>query len=94
MNVTVRNAVKESKGKMYNELLDEHVEEVRAQGYEVEFGKIGLRTTYAMIYTEDHDIEFVGYTFIKNMTYYNEVTGKLKALQQAIARKDIAAEER
>lgn len=63
--------------------------QLNSEGYTVEFGNIGIRTTYALIYTKDHEEEIVGYTFVKDMRYYKENVGKLKALQQAIARKDI-----
>lgn len=56
-------------------------------GYDIEFGHIGKKTTYCMLTKGDEEI--VGYTFIRNTRYSNENVGKLKSLQQAIARKEI-----
>lgn len=62
---------------------------LKEEGLSVEFGKIGIHTTYALIHNNDNSKEIVGYTFLKDMKYYKENVGKLKALQQAIIRKDI-----
>lgn len=56
-------------------------------GYELTFGHIGKKTTYCMMVKGDEEI--VGYTFIRNLKYLNENVGMLKALQQAIARKEV-----
>lgn len=78
--------LRETKTQETNTLLEDNIAEVHAQGFEIEFGHIGQKTTYAMIYNEDHSIEIVGYTFIKDTRFYIENVGKLRALQQARAR--------
>ena len=59
---------------------------LKEEGYEISFGNIGLKSTYCLLSKGDDEI--VGYTFIKNLKYKNNNIGTLKALQQAIARKD------
>lgn len=65
-------------------------EEITGKGYSVEFGQIGKKTTYCLLSKDDEEI--VGYTFIQNTKYLNEKVGKLKALQQAISRKELRDE--
>ena len=87
----VKNYLKESRTKEVDTTLDSLVSELESEGYEVIFGKIGLRTTYVLLKKDDDEI--VGYTFLKDMKFYKENVGRLKALQQAIARKKIAEDE-
>lgn len=87
----VKNYLKESRTKEVDNALESLLKELELEGYEVEFGKIGLRTTYALLIHGDSEI--VGYTFLKDMKFYKENVGKLKALQQALARKKIAEAE-
>lgn len=69
--------------------IDELMAHVSELGYAVEVGTIGKKTTYALLYKEDSDEEIVGYTFVKNSKYMNANVGVLKALQQALARKEM-----
>lgn len=84
----IRNIVKKNREEEVLREIDSTVRELEKQGFLVEFGKIGKKTTYCLIYNEVNDVEYLGYTFIVNMKYYNENVGKLKALHQAIARKE------
>lgn len=86
----ISNHIKNSRSQEIQATIDSILDTLHSEGFEVEIGNIGARTTYALIHTEDHSIEYLGYTFIKDMKYFNPTTGKLKALQQAIARKEIA----
>lgn len=85
----IKTIVRESKAKETTDLLDTLLNTLASEGLTVEFGKIGVRTTYALIHNEDNSIETVGYTFLRDMKYFNETVGKLKALQQAIARREV-----
>ena len=89
----IKSYVRESRGQEVNTLLDNSIKELQKDGLIVEFGKIGNRTTYAFIHDESYNVEIVGYTFLKDLKFYKENLGKLKALQQAMARKRIAEEE-
>lgn len=84
----VRDIVRKNRREDIIRELEDVVSKIKDEGYQIQFGNIGEKTTYAMIYTPDHQEEYTGYTFIKNIKYYNENTGKLKALYQAIARKE------
>lgn len=86
----IKNYLRESREKEVETLTDNIINNLKKEGLSVEFGKIGIRTTYALIHNEDNSIEIVGYTFLKDMKFYKENVGKLKALQQALARKKIA----
>lgn len=86
----IKNYLRESREKEVETLTDNIINNLKKEGLSVEFGKIGIRTTYALIHNEDNSIEIVGYTFLKDMRFYKENVGKLKALQQALARKKIA----
>ncbi len=86
----IKNYLRESREKEVESLTDNIINNLKKEGLSVEFGKIGIRTTYALIHNEDNSIEIVGYTFLKDMKFYKEKVGKLKALQQALARKKIA----
>lgn len=88
----IRNIIRKTREEEVKSKIEDLERNLSVEGYLVEFGKIGKKTTYALIYNEDHSIEYVGYTFIKNLGYYNENTGKLKALQQAIARMENLSE--
>ena len=61
---------------------------LKSEGWELVYGTIGKRTTYLLISKEDEEV--VGYTFIKNLQYNNPNVGKLKAIQQVIARRDLS----
>lgn len=62
------------------------VNHLRADGYHVEFGTIGVRTTYCFIYKGD--MEIVGYTYIRgDLSKKRYVLGQYKSLMQAINRK-------
>lgn len=86
----IKSYLRESREKEVETLTDNIINNLKKEGLSVEFGKIGIRTTYALIHNEDNSIEIVGYTFLKDMRFYKENVGKMKALQQALARKKIA----
>lgn len=86
----IKTFIKDSRSQEIDEALNSALRSIAAEGLMVEFGAIGEHTTYAMIYDVDHETEIVGYTYIQNLKYYKENVGKLKALQQAIARKETA----
>ena len=86
----IKSHLRESKNQEVLNSINDITSSLNKEGYTVEFGNIGVRTTYCLLYNKDNDTEIVGYTFIKDMRYYNENTGKLKALQQAVARKEMA----
>lgn len=90
----IKNYLRDSRKQEVDSTLENTIAELAAEGLIVEFGHIGQRTTYALVYNEDHSVEIVGYTFIKDMKYYRENVGQLKALQQAIARKNTAPESK
>lgn len=90
----INNYLRESRGQEVNKMLDQYIQDLADEGLSVEFGKIGIRTTYALIHDASHDREIVGYTFLKDVSYYKEDVGKLKALQQALARKKLAEESK
>lgn len=92
MATDIKTHLRESRKQEIDETLEKCIQELSNEGFNVDFGKIGIRTTYALIYDESHDTEIVGYTFIKDMKFYRENVGKLKALQQAIARKDMTSQ--
>lgn len=87
---SIKNYIKESRAQEVDALLESSIKSLESEGLSVEFGKIGQHTTYAMIYNEDHTTELVGYTFVKNLKFYKENVGKYRALQQAMARKELA----
>lgn len=89
MPSTIKNYLRESRSQEVNTSLDNLIEALANEGLQVEFGKIGTHTTYALVYNEDHSVEIVGYTFLKDLSFYKENVGKLKALQQAVARKEL-----
>lgn len=88
MKKAVREYVKNNRDNEVSNILKESINSLREEGYEIEFGRIGEKTTYALIYTPDHEQEYVGYTYVRDTRYYNENTGKLKALNQALARRE------
>lgn len=90
----IKEYVVESRNKEVETTMIQLIEELNSEGYTVEFGKIGKRTTYALLFTKDHEEEIVGYTFLKDLNFYKENVGKLKALQQALARKKISDEKK
>lgn len=85
----MRTEIRNQKDMEVDKLLDEQIEDILSRGYSVEFGKIGTHTSYALLVHQRTGEEIVGYTFIKDLKYYRENVGKLKALQQAIARKKV-----
>lgn len=87
-----RELINQKKDQEIDAALKSKVAELVSQGYLVEFGNIGSRTTYALIYNESKDYEVVGYTFLKDKSRHRESVGKLKALQQAIARQELERE--
>lgn len=89
----IRSKVRKNRNEEVQMQITEIINNLHSEGLEVEFGTIGTKTTYALIYNPDHTVEYVGYTFIKNMKYFNENTGKLRALNQAIARRETLVEE-
>lgn len=90
----IKNYLRDSRKQEVEESTKALIADLAKEGYSVEFGHIGQRTTYALLYNEDHSSEIVGYTFIKDMKFYKENVGKLKALQQAIARKNVTPESK
>ena len=86
----IRSHLRESKNNEVITYINEIISNLNSEGYDVVFGKIGNRTTYCLLTNKDKDVEIVGYTFIKNLKYYDENKGKLKSLQQAVARKEMA----
>lgn len=85
----VRKLVQEAKEVEVNNSISLIIKYLNQEGYIIDFGKIGTRTTYAIAYTPDHSEEIVGYTYISDLKYYKENIGKLKALQQVLARKKL-----
>lgn len=88
MTSNIKEYIRESRSQEVDTQLEKTINHLEEEGYKIEFGKIGIHTTYALLSKED-GTEVVGYTFLKDMKYYRENVGKLKALQQAIARKNI-----
>lgn len=88
---TNREAIRERSEKDTINKISELSKEMTDQGYSIQFGNIGKKTTYCLL-TKDPDEEIVGYTFVKDSKYLNVNVGKLKSLQQAIARKDLLEE--
>lgn len=67
-------------------IVADKVNQLVNDGYQVEFGTIGLRTTYCFIHKDD--IEIVGYTYIRgDLSKRRYVLGQYKSLMQAINRK-------
>lgn len=90
----IREQIRKNRAEEVSASLDNLISNLKAEGLTVEFGSIGNKTTYAFIYDEnDPNVEYVGYTFIKDIKYFNENVGKLKALNQAMARKEILENE-
>lgn len=85
---TARDFVKEKSDQAVTQRLEELTTGITKEGYEISFGVIGRKTTYCMLVKGDD--EYVGFTFIRNIKYMNDKVGKLKALQQALARKEIS----
>jgi len=90
---SIKNYIRESRNQEVDNLLNNILTSLEEEGLSVEFGKIGKRTTYALIHDASNDKEILGYTFLKDMTFYKENVGKLKALQQAMARKKLSDSE-
>ena len=84
----VREVVRQQRLAEIENNLNSKIEQLKAEGYDVQFGTIGNRTTYAMIYRGDEEI--VGYTYIQgSLENKSELIGRSKALTQALARKDM-----
>lgn len=89
----VRDMIRKNRMAEIEETLNNKIAELNSEGYEVEFGSIGQRTTYALIHKGDEEI--VGYTYIQgSLENKNELIGKNKALAQALARKDMSKESK
>lgn len=86
----IKTILRESRSKEIDDSINNLLSNLSKEGLQVEFGTIGKRTTYAMIHDEEYTVEIVGYTFLKDLSYYNPKVGKLKALQQAIVRKGLS----
>jgi len=84
----VREVVRQQRLAEIENNLNSKIEQLKSEGYDVQFGTIGNRTTYAMIYRGDEEI--VGYTYIQgSLENKSELIGRSKALTQALARKDM-----
>lgn len=84
---TVRERVRVNREVEITTQVKELEEVLNKDGWSLTYGTIGKRTTYLLL-TRDEE-EIVGYTFVRDLKYHNENVGRLKALQQAIARKDL-----
>lgn len=91
MRQEIRSKLKERRDTEMREQLAKAIATVEAEGYTVTFGEIGQKTTYAMLARGEEEI--VGYTFIKDLNFKNELVGKYKALQQAMTRKSLLAQQ-
>jgi len=80
------NEVRKHRINMIVKLLETEIEGLKKQGYEVEFGKIGQKSTYALIKNKEGE-EYVGYTYVANLNNSDPDYGNYKALLQATARK-------
>lgn len=88
----VREMIQKNRMSEIEKGINSKMNELKAEGYDVEFGTIGQRTTYAMIHRGDEEI--VGYTYIQgDLKNKNELIGKNRALAQAIARKDMSKDK-
>lgn len=88
---TIRENVRSQRRLELEQSLQAQIDNLNAEGYEVSFGYIGNRTTYALLVRGDEEV--VGYTYIRgDLRFKNEIVGKSKALTQAIARKNIRQE--
>lgn len=91
MGQEIRNTLKKRREAELNDKLNDLVDVVMDEGYDIQFGEIGNKTTYVLLSKGDEEI--VGYTFIKNVQYKNETIGRYKALQQALARKALLEQQ-
>lgn len=82
--------INESRSKETDAQVELLINMLKEEGLTVEFGNIGTRSTWALIHNEDYSVELVGYSFVKDLKYYRQNVGHLKALQQALARKQIS----
>lgn len=85
---SIRNVVRINREKEIVDQVAELESLLSKENWVITYGTIGKRTTYVLLARDDEEI--VGYTFIRNLEFYNKDVGKLKALQQAIARKELA----
>jgi hypothetical protein len=83
----ISDYVREKSDQAVTKRLEELSADVEKDGYQITYGNVGKKTTYCLISKDDN--EFVGFTFIRNIHYMNKKVGMLKALQQALARKEI-----
>ena len=83
MRMTLKQRRDEENQKHLNHLM----QEVKSEGYEIQFGEIGKKTTYCLLTKEDEEI--LGYTFIQDIQYKDPVVGQLKSLQEAVVRKSV-----
>lgn len=84
---TTRDYVRQKSDEVVTERLETITKSLEEEGFSVSFGTVGRKTTYCLL-SKGED-EYVGFTFIRNLKYLNEKVGKLKALQQSLARKEI-----
>lgn len=91
-NKTMRDTIREQRTRDTENQLRELTERIESEGYAIEYGNIGMKTTYCLLSKADGE-EVVGYTFIRDINYKNELVGKLKSLQQAVTRKELLEEK-
>lgn len=91
MGQEIRNTLRKRREAELQEKLNDLVDQVMDDGYDIQFGEIGNKTTYVLLSKGDEEI--VGYTFIKDVQYKNETIGRYKAIQQALARKSILEQQ-
>lgn len=91
MRQEIRSKLKERREADLQEQLNNAIDAIMEEGYDVRFGEIGQKTTYALLTKGEEEV--VGYTFIKNLNYKNETIGRYKALQQALTRKALLEQQ-
>lgn len=85
---TLRDTVKSQRQQELENSLQSQINNLTAEGYDVSFGYIGNRTTYALLTRGTEEV--VGYTYIRgDLKYKNDTVGRSRALTQAIARKNV-----
>lgn len=88
----VREAIRKNRMAEIEESLNSKISNLESEGFKVEFGSIGQRTTYALLQRGTEEI--VGYTYISgSLDNKNDLIGRDKALAQALARKDMNKEK-
>lgn len=88
MKQNVKDVVRQQRLVEIESNMNQRIEQLNEEGYTVEFGYIGKRTTYALLIRGTEEI--VGYTYIQgSLENKNDLIGRSKALAQASARKDM-----